>query len=53
MENYEIILIYQNQFFLSLFLSQNPKSITIHYKNENFLKITALVSIFLKMQSMV
>ena len=38
MENYERIFIYQKKFLLSLFLSHNPKSTTVIYKNENFPK---------------
>ena len=47
-KNSERILFYQNKFLLSLFLSHNPKSITVLYKNENFPKYQLLKKNYFK-----
>ena len=50
MKNSERILIYHKKLLLSLFLSHNPKSTIVLYKNKNFPKIAAFVKIIEKMQ---
>ena len=50
MKNSERILIYHKKFLLSLFISHNPKSTTVLYRNKNFSKIAAFLKIIEKMQ---
>ena len=45
MNFFERILIYEKKFYLSEFLSHNPKSTIVLYRNKNFSKIAASVKL--------